>query len=122
MSPPIFSSLSEQDFAASGHDVHGETNGCQLFNKSKQLAGDVSSIITGELFPTTDGAIIFIIRITIYRLKDSMFAFWITDWSFIVECHKSFDSFSFSLRSRRTAPRNGCHQPRKQLRLSLRSG
>lgn len=70
LSPPIFPSLSEQDLAARRRDSRGETDACQLLNESKQLVGEVNSIITGELLPTIDSAIIFIIRITIYRLKD----------------------------------------------------
>lgn len=69
LSPPIFSSWSEQDFAARRHDNQKETDACQLLIKSKELVREVNSIITGELFTTIHGAVIFVIRITIYRLK-----------------------------------------------------
>lgn len=53
----------------SRNDNQRETDAGQLLSKSKQLVGEVNRIITGELLPTINRAIISIIKITIYRLK-----------------------------------------------------
>lgn len=59
LSPPTIPSWSEQDFSASKHENQRETDACQLLIKSKQLVGEVNSIITGELFLIISSAIIF---------------------------------------------------------------
>lgn len=49
LSPPTFPSWGEQDFSSSKPENQKETDACQLLFKSKQLVGEVNSIITGEL-------------------------------------------------------------------------
>ncbi|XP_029699383.1 C2 domain-containing protein 3 isoform X2 [Takifugu rubripes] len=47
LSPPTFPSWGEQDVSASKPEIQRETDACQLLSKSKQLVGEVNSIITG---------------------------------------------------------------------------
>lgn len=67
LSPPTFPSWGEQDFSASKPENQRETDACQLLFKSKQLVGEVNSIITGELFLTIS-IIVNFDRLAIYSL------------------------------------------------------
>lgn len=65
LSPPAFPPWGEQDFSASKPENQRETDACRLLIKSKQLVGEVNSIITGELFLTISIAIAVLIDLTI---------------------------------------------------------
>lgn len=69
LSPPTFPSWGEQDVSASKPEIQRETDACQLLSKSKQLVGEVNSIITGELFLTISIAIVIFDRLAIYSLE-----------------------------------------------------
>lgn len=69
LSPPTFTSWVEPDFSASESENQRETDACQLLSKSKQLVGEVNSIITGELFLKIIIAIFIFDRLAIYSLE-----------------------------------------------------
>lgn len=67
--PITFPSWGERDFSASEPENQRETDACQLLSKSKQLVGEVNSIITGELFLIISNASVICDRLAIYSLE-----------------------------------------------------